>query len=79
MRLDIVLIGPIIIIITCIDMDAVDGFGNTPLHITVEDDAFDAMDYLLSMYINRFNFFFELIQSEEEIEFISLYLFCGFC
>lgn len=31
------------------DMDAQDTAGNTPLHLTVEDDAFDAMDYLLSM------------------------------
>lgn len=31
------------------DMDAQDYSGNTPLHLTVENDAFDAMDYLLSM------------------------------
>lgn len=34
-----------------IDMDAQDAAGNTPLHTTVEEDAFDAMDYLLSMYV----------------------------
>lgn len=33
------------------DMDAQDSAGNTPLHLTVEDEAFDAMDYLLSMYV----------------------------
>lgn len=33
-------------------MDAQDGVGNTPLHITVEEDAFEAMDYLLSMYVH---------------------------
>lgn len=33
------------------DMDAQDTVGNTPLHLTVEEDAFDAMDYLLSMYV----------------------------
>lgn len=31
-------------------MDTQDASGNTPLHITVEEDAFDAMNYLLSMY-----------------------------
>lgn len=31
------------------DMDAQDAALNTPLHLTVEEDAFDAMDYLLSM------------------------------
>lgn len=33
------------------DMDVQDACGNTPLHITVEEDAFDAMNYLLSMYV----------------------------
>lgn len=36
-----------------IDMDAQDASGNTPLHITVEEDAFDAMNYLLSMYVEH--------------------------
>lgn len=35
-------------------MNAQDSTGNTPLHITVEDDSFDAMDYLLSMYVRKF-------------------------
>lgn len=34
-------------------MDAPDVGGNTPLHITVEEDAFDAMNYLLSMYVGN--------------------------
>lgn len=34
-----------------LDMDAQDAAANTPLHLTVEEDAFDAMDYLLSMYV----------------------------
>lgn len=34
-----------------IDMDAQDSAGNTPLHATVEDDSFDAMDFLLSVYV----------------------------
>lgn len=37
-----------------IDMDAQDAAGNTPLHLTVEENAFEAMDYLLSMYVETF-------------------------
>lgn len=38
-----------------IDMDAQDAALNTPLHLTVEDDAFEAMDYLLSMYVKFYH------------------------
>lgn len=34
-------------------MNVQDGSGNTPLHVTVEEDAFDAMNYLLSMYVEH--------------------------
>lgn len=34
----------------CIDLNAQDSVGNTPLHLCVQEDAFDAMDFLLSMY-----------------------------
>lgn len=34
-----------------VDMDAQDAAGNTPLHVTVDENAFEAMDYLLSMYV----------------------------
>lgn len=33
------------------DMNAQDATGNTPLHLTVDEDSFDAMDYLLSTYV----------------------------
>lgn len=39
-------------------MNSLDSIGNTPLHICVEDDSFDAMDYLLSMYVQKFNIAF---------------------
>ncbi|XP_031632673.1 transient receptor potential cation channel subfamily A member 1 isoform X3 [Contarinia nasturtii] len=34
------------------NMNAPDAAGNTPLHLTVNDDAFDAMDYLLSIGVS---------------------------
>lgn len=38
-------------LVLLLDMDTQDSSGNTALHITVEEDAFDAMNYLLSMYV----------------------------
>lgn len=36
-------------------MDAQDADGNTPLHSTIlSNEAFEAMDYLLSMYVKTF-------------------------
>lgn len=32
-----------------IGMDIQDSCGNTPLHVAVETDSFEALDYLLSM------------------------------
>lgn len=32
-------------------MDAQDSVGNTPLHLSVENDGYDALDFLLSMYV----------------------------
>lgn len=36
------------------DMDAQDIVGNTPLHVSVECDALDAIEYLLSMYVFKY-------------------------
>lgn len=32
-----------------IDFNAQDAIGNTPLHVAVENDSFDAIDFLLAM------------------------------
>lgn len=39
------------ILLNLLDVNVQDSVGNTPLHVTVEEDAFDAMDYLLSVYV----------------------------
>lgn len=39
-------------------MDAQDLIGNTPLHLSVENDAYDALDFLLSMYVLRYYLFY---------------------
>lgn len=31
------------------DLNAQDSFGNTPLHVAVENDSLDALEYLLNM------------------------------
>lgn len=33
------------------DLDAQDLAGNTPLHLAVENDSLEALEYLLSMYV----------------------------
>lgn len=32
-----------------LDFNAQDNVGNTPLHVAVENDSFDAIDFLLQM------------------------------
>lgn len=36
------------IIVLFLDLNAQDGQGNTPLHVAIENDSFDAIDFLLS-------------------------------